>query len=133
MRLLVTERPWLARIVGILLLFEVAALGQPFTKIFQFSFPNTLPYTQAFGDYDGDGNMDLVLADLVGVNTWETRLFRNNGAGGFTQVPLPPTQQSYGSPNVFWGDDNGDGLLDLLITGSDETSQPIMRILLGQP
>src|SRR6266568_5038156 len=132
MILIAKERSPLAPLLGILLMFGAVALGQPFTKIFQFSPPGVLPYTQAFGDYDGDGNMDLVFSDLVASSTWETRLFRNIGAGAFTRVTLPPTRQSYGAPHVFWGDDNGDGRLDLLITGSDESSQPVILIFYGQ-
>src|SRR5690242_14762972 len=96
---------WVLLLAGGLLFLEPAAEAQPFNHLLPFSLPGVVHYTQAFGDYDGDGKMDLVCSDLVAANTWETRLFRNNGAGTFARVTLPPTQHSYGSTHVFWGDD----------------------------
>jgi hypothetical protein len=76
-------------------------------------------YAPAFGDLDGDGRPDLVLA------TWRDELayYRNEGSGsGFvladsTLVTL--TRGSYAVPTL--GDVDGDGDLDLLVGESSGT------------
>ncbi len=64
----------------------------------------------ASGDYDGDGDTDLYVSNLAGDN----RLFRNNGAGVFTNVAeeLGATGPLRGFPTWFW-DVNNDGVLDI--------------------
>jgi len=58
----------------------------------------------AWGDYDGDGNIDL----FVGAN----RLLHNDGAVGFSQIAgALPTAASGGG--AAWGDYDNDGDLDL--------------------
>jgi len=66
----------------------------------------------AFGDYDNDGYADIVLS-----GNWNTKLYHNNGNGGFTEVTsnLP----AMNSPSVAWGDYDNDGDLDLLMVGDD--------------
>ncbi|MGH7145975.1 MAG: FG-GAP repeat domain-containing protein [Planctomycetota bacterium] len=77
----------------------------------------------AWGDYDGDGNMDFVLAGSSSASTDvpTTQLYHNNGDGTLTLVA------STGIVNVdhaavAWGDYNGDGNLDLAISGFNGTS-----------
>ncbi len=61
----------------------------------------------AWGDYDDDGWPDL----LCGSNAGTTRLFRNDGAGGFLRVTNSVTQ---GRAFVgAWGDYDNDGRLDV--------------------
>jgi len=76
----------------------------------------------AWGDYDGDGDLDLLVTGLTttgasGVGA--TRLYRND-VGVFTSVPHP-FQNAYVGP-VAWIDYDGDGSLDVLICGWDPTS-----------
>lgn len=59
-----------------------------------------------FGDYNGDGRPDLVIPRRDGV-----RLFRNDGAFKFTEVPLPKIS---GATCAAWGDVDNDGQLDLV-------------------
>ncbi len=68
----------------------------------------------AWGDYDNDGNIDLVFTGY-GKNT----LYHNNGNGTFSDRSA---SSRIGGPvgfwaGVSWGDYNRDGLLDLYITG----------------
>ncbi len=91
------------------------SLSQPFVKI-NASLPRDSPGAATWADLDGDGDMDLLLADLVAVNTVESRLYRNNGNGAFALVDLSATRHSYFGYQNFWGDDNRDGRLDLLLT-----------------
>ncbi len=70
----------------------------------------------AWGDYDNDGDLDIILA---GVNVYNgtsyTQLFQNKGNNVFTEDSNVLTDLSEGS--VTFGDYNGDGKTDLIITG----------------
>ena len=75
----------------------------------------------AWGDYDGDGDLDLLVTGLTltsaeGVGA--TRLYRNDG-GAFTSVPHPFPNCYAGA--VAWGDYDNDGRLDVVITGTSST------------
>ncbi|HNQ23399.1 MAG TPA: FG-GAP-like repeat-containing protein [Phycisphaerae bacterium] len=73
----------------------------------------------AWGDYDNDGDVDLVVAGWTGTERL-TRVYRNDGNGNLTwDTQQVLTGVSY--PSVAWGDYDGDGDLDLLITGHDGT------------
>jgi hypothetical protein len=75
-----------------------------------FSEPATL--TDAWADFDGDGDPDR----FVGFNGAASRLYRNDGAGAFTDVAgatgLGVVQRVRTSS---WGDFDGDGDPDLLL------------------
>ncbi len=69
----------------------------------------------AWGDYSGDGKLDLILSG-TGSNASITKLYKNNGTGTLiadTSMTLPGVDFS----SVVWGDYSGDGKLDLLLTG----------------
>lgn len=63
--------------------------------------------SSAWGDYDSDGDLDILLATASG-----TFIYRNDGYGRFTQVDvgLPPLPNGI----VSWGDYDNDGDLDIL-------------------
>lgn len=69
-----------------------------------------------WGDYDNDGDRDLFVTSPSLAN----RLYRNNGNGTFTDVSAaagirPLVLNSY---PAAWGDYNGDGFLDLYVSGN---------------
>jgi hypothetical protein len=109
----------------------VAGLGKhdiPFTMIYKNSggtFTNSgivlmglSRATAAWGDFDGDGDLDLAITglDINGVTT--TRVYRNDG-GVFT--PVAGNFLGVFGGSVTWADYDGDGDLDLLITGITST------------
>lgn len=72
----------------------------------------------ASADYDGDGRMDLFVANIYIGNS----LFRNIGQGAFERVvegPIVTETETVGATSAAWGDYDNDGDLDLFVsTGS---------------
>ncbi len=77
-------------------------------------FPGLYRSAMAWGDYDGDGDLDLVMCGSNGFGP-VTKLYRNNGGGSFTDMPTALPNVEWGS--VDWGDFDRDGDLDLAICG----------------
>ena len=82
-----------------------------FTNIFNSTIVSYSGGTGAWGDYNGDGWLDVVIS---GANS-STLLYRNNGNGTFTQTA---SFSGNSTPSVAWGDFNNDGWSDLLIAGN---------------
>ena len=76
----------------------------------------------AFGDYNNDGKLDVLLSGISGDAGVCSKVYRNNGNGTFTSVGGSMPGAAYGS--AAWGDYDNDGDLDFLVTG---TSVYIMR------
>jgi fibronectin type 3 domain-containing protein len=87
----------------------------------------TLSYSfGAWGDYDNDGDLDLLLIGQDSGFQPLGRLYRNDN-GSF--VALAGAIPNVHSGSVAWGDDDGDGDLDVLLTGSDANYKPLFKIL----
>jgi hypothetical protein len=82
----------------------------------------------AWGDYDNDGDQDLLLTGQVENNTGISKLFKNNGNNSFTeQTAITLTGMSNGTAE--WGDYDNDGDLDILMTGYyTATHSPLTRL-----
>lgn len=63
----------------------------------------------AWADYDNDGDLDLLMANYT-----SSTLYRNNGTGNFTRVPIGTAGPPY-STGCAWGDYDNDGNVDLFI------------------
>ena len=116
--------------------------------------PTEWATSAAFGDYDNDGNLDLIVADYVdvdmnnlppfgegpfcqyrgipvncgprGLKGARDRLFHNNGDGTFTDVTekLNIDPDRYYGLGVLWLDYDKDGCLDLYI--ADDSSPSLL-------
>ena len=77
----------------------------------------------AWADYDNDGDLDLYLAnsdEAIFVSTAPNRLYRNNGAGVFTNIAGAVNVDDAGdSRGVAWGDYDNDGFLDLYLVSEN--------------
>ena len=67
----------------------------------------------AWGDYDNDGRLDLLLA-----GAGNSQLWRNTGSG-FTNVTASaaPSLSGVANSSLAWGDYDGDGRLDFALSG----------------
>ncbi len=92
--------------------------------------PEDMGSGAAWGDYDGDGNLDLYLCNVaapltatpeqIAASPASNRLYRNNGDGTFTDVTDHAGVGFKGTGmGAAWGDYDNDGRLDLVITSYD--------------
>ena len=72
----------------------------------------------AWGDYDNDGDLDILLTGYDG-SSYISKVYKNTN-GIFTDISAGLTGVYYGS--VAWGDYDNDGDLDILLTGHDGSS-----------
>lgn len=69
-------------------------------------------HSASWGDYDNDGDFDVVIANYNQV----AQLFQNDGSGNFTSVAMPFGGDIGCSFSSSWADYDNDADLDLLIT-----------------
>src|ERR1051325_1176592 len=79
----------------------------------------------AVGDYDNDGDLDVLVAGLGKRDVPFTIIYKNTG-GVFSDsgVVLPGLSRA----SAAWGDFDGDGDLDLAMTGLNSSGVPTTRI-----
>jgi hypothetical protein len=80
------------------------------------SFTALKASSAAWGDYDRDGDLDLLMLGTPDPGA-ATKLYRNDGADQFTEINTNFPGLAGGS--LAWGDFNNDGCLDILISGHD--------------
>ncbi len=97
----------------LLLAFTGVSYGQSFTAVSD-GFINVGRSSLAWGDYDNDGDLDLLLSGDPVNGSYTMKIYRND-AGTFTDINANLTGV-YNSA-VSWGDFDGDGDLDILATG----------------
>ena len=73
-----------------------------------------------WGDYDNDGDLDVLLTGYDGGSTNFSIVYRNDGSGVFTDLELDLVPM--GSGSVDWGDYDNDGDLDIFMTGWNGTT-----------
>jgi predicted nucleotidyltransferase len=85
------------------------AVTDPITDVYQGSV--------AWGDYDNDGDLDMLLTGDAGSDNLVANIYRNDGSDTFTDIGASLTGVDVSS--VAWGDYDNDGDLDILLTGHD--------------
>lgn len=91
-------------------------------------------YGSNFGDYDNDGDLDLVVSNGYCNGTITNFLYKNDGTGQFSRdlesIDNLETPCSYGAA---WGDINNDGFLDLgIATCKNNTGASLSKNLFYQ-
>ena len=113
------------------ILITGTSAGNSVSKIYQnngdntFTEQSTISLTGvqfgsvAWGDYDNDGDLDILLTGDSEIEGQISKIYKNDGDNTFTEqtsISLPGIQFS----SVVWGDYDNDGDLDILITGWNE-------------
>ena len=93
-----------------------------FTEQTGIKLTNVMSGSVAWGDYDNDGDLDIMLTgEKTGVGNPITEIYKNNGNNSFTKLAVNALENvAYGS--VAWGDYDNDGDLDILLTGKTSSS-----------
>jgi len=93
------------------------------------SLPQLDNAAAAWGDYDNDGDLDLLLsgsADGTNGPVNVTEIYRNDGSNQFTKINANLEPLSQGS--VAWVDYDNDGLSDIFTAGLNSTTNWVTRI-----
>src|SRR5205814_2340474 len=92
-----------------------------------FGLPGIDCSAVAWGDYDNDGFLDILLCGTTNhlPSGAITEIWRNTG-NGFVNINAGLPGVSRGS--VAWGDFDGDGRLDILLSGLDATSNKLTQV-----
>lgn len=111
---------------------------EPKTYIFRndgdMAFTNTWPGlpgaalgTAAWGDYDNDGDADvLITGQNAACGSLSSLIFRNDGNDNFMDINAPLDGAERGSAD--WGDYDNDGDLDIVISGFNGSGLPVTKL-----
>ena len=79
----------------------------------------------AWGDYDNDGDLDILLAGEESSGLPSTKIYRNtNGVFNDIAAPLPGVADGA----LAWGDYDGDGNLDILLAGRQSNGVRLAKV-----
>ncbi len=82
----------------------------------------------AWGDYDGDGDLDLLLAGYSSEDGYVSKVYRNDGGTAFADIGVNAPLTGVSDAAVAWGDYDSDGDLDILLAGADSGSSFVTKI-----
>ena len=116
------------KITFILLLTGFWAFGQNFVDA-TGSLPQLTYGISAWGDYDGDGDLDLYFSGNLTANSHGGGLYENDN-GTFTLVTASGLSLYYIGA-AQWGDMDNDGDLDLVVMGADINSNGFAKVFVN--
>jgi len=90
-----------------------------FTEQTDISLTDVNSGSVAWGDYNSDGNLDILLTGQDENNNSVLNIYRNDGNDIFTNIETYIRKITNGS--VAWGDYDNDGFSDIIITGNSGT------------
>src|ERR1041385_2109411 len=115
---------WLMCSTVALLLSTRPATAQLFTEI-NPGLPAMSRPCVIWGDYDGDGDLDVLVAGPGKRDVSVTTIYNNSG-GNFTDSGIVVVPLQFAA--AAWGDFDGDGDLDLAMTGLTTALIPTTRV-----
>jgi hypothetical protein len=98
-----------------------------FTEVTASPFDNLSGGSIAFADVDGDGDQDALITGRNVRDEIIAKMYTNDGNGSYSQVtgtPFPGVE--FGA--IAFGDVDGDGDVDVLLTGADSSLEEIARL-----
>jgi len=121
------------------------ASGSPFTKLYKqnsgsftavsTSLTDVKNSAVAWGDYDMDNDLDLLLAGMTASGSRVTKIFRNDGSDTFVDISAP--LRGIDNGEVAWGNYTNDGYMDLVLSGDSADAKnnnvgPLTRVYRGK-
>ena len=106
-------------------LLSLSVYPQTFSERTEFIFPGVSNGSVSWGDYDNDGDPDLLIAGVKSDSYTLLKIFRNNAGLSFTDlgglVFSPAIPDAYAGYTVnyraAWADFNNDNYLDFITAG----------------
>jgi hypothetical protein len=92
-----------------------------FTLDAKVSLPGIAGGSMAWGDFNNDGHLDLILNGIDNDINYLGQVYAGDGTGGFT-LDANAILVGLGSGSAAWGDYSDDGRLDLVVTGFDAST-----------
>ena len=113
-------------VISFFFIININLFAQPFTDI-NAGLTGVTFSSAAWGDYDNDSDLDLIIMGMDASSVYYTRLYRNDGNDTFTEVTgLPFSDLAIG--DVAFGDYDNDGDLDILMEGADNSVSSFTRL-----
>jgi hypothetical protein len=81
-----------------------------------------------WGDYDNDGDLDILVSGRDSAAALQIRIHRNDGGGAFTLVNVAAAGAGLSDSSVAFGDMDGDADLDVLAGGVDSGGTRRIRV-----
>jgi len=100
-----------------------------FTERMDTPFEGVFRSSIAFSDVNDDGHEDVLIAGHNGSESI-TKLYINDGSGHFTESMGTPFE-GVSSGSIAFSDVNGDGHEDVLITGENNSGDPIAKMYIN--
>jgi uncharacterized repeat protein (TIGR01451 family) len=82
----------------------------------------------AWGDYDRDGDLDILLSGQDGSANLVFKVYRNGDTPSPAFADIGAGLQGVDSGSLAWGDYDNDGDLDILLTGKDSSASPVAKV-----
>jgi uncharacterized repeat protein (TIGR01451 family) len=128
--------------LDLLLTGAIDAAGNPVAKIYRNdggvlvdsgpvddALTGVLYSSVAWGDYDNDGDLDILLTGAIdAVGNPVAKIYRNDGGVLVDSGPVGDALTGVYLSSVAWGDYDNDGDLDLLLTGEDSGFNAVAKL-----